>query len=268
MKLSSTITVLALGAALTAGLVAPATATATGPTERKAAFKVTLKASTTKAVAGKRLIIAGKVKPAVKGGPVILQKKLTGRKWVVEARLKTSKKGTFTYTDKPQQLGVRQYRAVVPKAGKVRAGVSKPVKVTVYAWRSLSSINARTAVGTQVLFDTKIAGKSYSPSYGPEGGAVQGNADWNLDPTCTTLRVRFGNGDDSDEGAIANLVLTGDGTTLFSGSFGLTASTAKTFDIRSVFRLAYSWTSTVPGSDVPTAGAQPLLAQPELLCAS
>lgn len=267
MKLSPTITVLALGAVLTAGLVAPATAS-TAPAERKAEFKVTLKASSAQAIADKPLIIAGKVRPAAKGTTVVLQKKLAGKKWVVEKRLKTSKKGAFTYTDKPHQLGVRQYRAVVPKAGKVGAGVSKPVKVTVYQWRSLTTIQPRTAVGTQRIFDAKIAGKAYPDSYGPSGSAFQGSADWNLDPTCTTLRVRLGNGDNSDEGATANLTLTGDGESLFSGSFGLTQSQAKTFDIRKVFRLAYSWTSTVAGSDLPAPGAQPLLATPELLCAS
>ncbi|GAA1771523.1 hypothetical protein GCM10009795_016950 [Nocardioides hankookensis] len=267
MKPTSKIAVLALGAALTAGLVAPATSDA-APAQRKAAFKVTLKASSTKAVVGKPLIVAGKVKPAVKGTPVVLQRKLAGGKWAVEARLKTSKKGAYTYTDKPHIAGVRQYRAVVPKAGKVRPGVSRAVKVTVYAWHSLTDTPTRTATGTGTLYGTKIAGKTYSPSYGPTDGAFVGNADWNLDPTCTTLRVRFGNGDDSDEGATAHLTLTGDGETLFTGSYGLTQSAVKTFDIRKVFRLAYSWTSTAAGSDVPAPGAQPLLAQPELLCAS
>ena len=267
MKLSSKLAVLALGATLTAGLVAPVASDA-APAQRKAAFKVTLKASTAKPVAGKPLIIAGKVRPAVRGTPVVLQKKLAGGKWVAEARLKTSKKGVYTYTDKPNHPGVRHYRAVVPKAGRIGPGRSKAVKVTVYEWRSLTTIQPRTATGTAAIYDAKIAGKAYSPSYGPTDGAFLGNADWNLDPTCTTLRVRFGNGDDSDEGAIAHITLTGDGKTLFTGSYGLTQSSGKTFDIRKVFRLAYSWTSTVEGSDVPAPGAQPLLAKPELLCAS
>lgn len=255
--------------ALIAGLTIPG-AVAGPPTERRATYKPTLKASHATVLSHSKLVLSGKVKPATKGATVLLQKRvLTGdRKWDTEARLKLTKKGTFTYTDKPNRVGVRYYRVVVPKVGTVKAGKTKAVKVTVYAWRTLDSIPTRKSEGTQGFYPGKIAGKSYYPSYGPQFDTAQGFADWNLDPTCKTLRVRFGNGDDSDEGATAHIVLKGDAAVLYANSFGLTQSEAKTFDITDVFRLTYSWTSTVSGSEDPAPGAQPLLAQPELLCAS
>lgn len=268
MKLSPKITVLALGAILTAGLVAPATADA-APVARKAAFKVTLKASSTKAIAGKPLIIAGKVRPAVKGTPVVLQKKLAGRKWVVEARLKTSKKGVFRYTDKPNQLGVRQYRAVVPKAGKVKPGMSKAVKVTVYHWMDLTDIAFRQHTATSAVFGASIAGKTLGPSIGGAQDVAQGSADWNIPAGCTTLRVRIGNGDQTDLDARANIHLDGGpGQFVHTGSYGLGESQLKSFNVSKVLRLTFSWTSTVTGSEEPTSGAQALLGEPQLLCAS
>lgn len=267
MNLATKLGVAALAAALTAGLSAPAAVAGPAPTERRAAYQPTLKASSAKVISGKKLILSGKVKPAATS--VVLQKRV-GAGWKTEARLKVSKKGTYSYTDKPNRTGVRYYRVVAPKAGKVKAGTSKPVKVTVYAWRSLAGTAFRQSESTDLIYNASIAGKRYSPAVGPQGDAVQGYADWNLDPTCTTLRVRIGNGDQSDANATASIVLADAirGTTLVSKSFGLTQSELRSFDVSDIFRLSFTWTSTVGGSPVPQAGAQPLLAEPELLCAS
>lgn len=166
------------------------------------------------------------MKPAPKV-KVVLQKRIgDSKKWSTEAKLKTSKKGAFSYTDKPKNPGVRYYRVVVPKAGRVKAGKSKPVKVTVLAWRSLTNTQFRQSESTAVSYGVSIAGTPYSPAIAPQAGAAQGHADWNLDPSCTTLRVRVGNGDQSEANATGQIVLTDalKGTTLVSKSFGLTQS--------------------------------------------
>lgn len=271
MNLASKLGIAALAATLTAGLTVPASSASGVPLARKATYKATLKANATNVEAGTKLVLSGKVKPATKGGAVILQKRIADSKqWSKEAKLKMSKKGTFTYTDKPKTPGVRYYRVVVPKAGAVKAGKSKAVKVSVMRWRSLTETPFRQAVGTTVAWSgASIAGKPYAPAVAPAPGAIQGTADWNLDPSCTTLRVRLGNGDQSDVGARAVLTLDGGpGAFSYTHSYGLTESEAKTFDVSDVFRLSYTWKSTVAGSDEPAAGAQALLAKPELYCAS
>lgn len=270
MNLASKLGIAALAAALTAGLTVPASSASDAPVQRKAAYKPTLKASAPTVESTKKLVLSGKVKPASKGTKVVLEKRIgDSKKWSTEAKLKTTKKGTFTYTDKPKNAGVRYYRVVVPKAGKVKAGKSKPVKVTVLAWRSLTNTPFRQSESTAVNYGVSIAGTPYSPAIAPEAGAAQGHADWNLDPTCTTLRVRIGNGDQSEANATGQIVLTDalKGTSLVSKSFGLTQSEVAVLDIRGVFRLSYSWTSIVAGGTEPQAGAQPVLAKPELLCA-
>jgi hypothetical protein len=269
MNLASKLGVAALAAALTAGLTVPAATAGNAPVERKAAYKATLKASAKSVEAGKKLILSGKVKPATKGATVIVQRKLPGKPWVKTGKTKVKKSGAFTFTDKPSVPGVRQYRVVVPKVGKVKAGKSKPVKVTVASWRSLTNVAFRNQESTAVLVNASIAGTTYARSVGGVSGAAQGTADWNIPTTCTSLRVRLGNGDQTDVGAQANITLDGGpGQFVHTGSYGLGKSELKTFDVSDVLRLTFTWTSTVAGSTEPAAGAQPLLAQPELLCAT
>ena len=267
MNLASKLGVAALAAALTAGLTVPAATAGHAPAERKAAYKPTLKANAKSVEAGKKLVLSGKVKPATKGATVIVQRKLAGKSWAKTGQTKVKKSGAFTFTDKPNVVGVRQYRVVVPKVGKVKAGKSKPVKVTVAAWRSLTTVPFRQEESTAVLTNVSIAGTSYARSVGAVRGGVQGTADWNLPTTCTSLRVRLGNGDQTDVGARANITLDGGpGQFVHTGSYGLGESEVKTFDVSNVLRLTFTWTSTVAPSTEPAAGAQPLLAQPELLC--
>jgi len=274
MNLVSKLGVAALAAALTAGLTVPAASAASAgnaPLARKAAYKPTLKASSPTVEATKKLVLSGKVKPATKGTKVVLEKRIgDSKKWSTEAKLKVSKKGTFTYSDKPKTVGIRYYRVVAPKVGKVKAGKSKPVKVTVMAWRSLVKTQFRQTEATTGTYGAKIAGKLYEPAIVGVAGFAQGYGDWNLDSTCTTLRMRIGTGDVGDTNATSHIVLADalKGTTLFDKSFALTQSEPATFDITGVFRLSFTWTSNVAGSAAPQAGAQPVLAQPELLCAS
>src|SRR6478752_2418276 len=219
MNLVSKLGVAALAAALTAGLTVPAASAGHAPVARKAAYKPTLKASSPTVEATKKLVLSGKVKPATKGTKVVLEKRIgDSKKWSTEAKLKVSKKGTYTYTDKPKNVGVRYYRVVAPKVGK-----SKPVKVTVMQWRSLAKMQFRETRATTGTYGAKIAGKLYEPAVVGVSGFAEGYADWNLDAACTTLRVRIGTGDVGDTNATSHIVLADalKGTTLVDKSFAL-----------------------------------------------
>jgi len=266
MLLTAKVGVAGLVVALTAGLTAPAAVAASSSERRAPAYKASLAVSSPKVLSGDRIVLAGKVSPALRGGTVILQKRVAGAsKWATEARLKTTKRSTFRYADKPTRAGVRQYRVVVPKSRKARVGVSKAVTVTVYQWRPLTSMSYRKADSTQIGYAT-INARPYRDSYIPTYQTSHGSIDWNINPACVRLRAHVGNGDESDQGATANVVLSADGAQLYAGSFGLTQSDYVSFSTRGVFRLAYSWTSTLPGSSVSQLGAQPVFADPQLLC--
>jgi hypothetical protein len=269
MKLSTRIGVVALAAALAAG---PTTASATAgaaPVERKAAFKPALSASSSKVVAGKRLILAGKVKPATKGGVVLLQKRLgDSRKWTDEARLKVGRKGTYHYTDKPHAAGVRHYRVVAPKAGRIAAGRSKAVKVTVYRWQSLSKVDIRSQGWTYLDSSLSINAKEYGPAFVGANYNSVGSVDWNLERACLRLKARFGNSDESDDLATATVSLIADGETSYTKTFALAQSEERSIDITGVFRLGFHWTSANPDGPVQDqSGASAVFAEPVVLCA-
>lgn len=266
MLLTAKVGVAGLVVALTAGLTVSAADAAPSAERRAPAYKASLKVSTPKVVSGSRIVLAGKVSPALKGGTVILQKRVAGTsKWATEARLKTTRRSTFRYADKPNRAGVRQYRVVVPKTRKAKVGVSKAVKVTVYSWRPLDLYPARKAQFTQQGSVT-IKAHQYLHSFVSANQASSGSIDWNINPACVRLRARVGNGDQSEQNATANIVLSGDGAQLYAGSFGLTESASVSFSTRGIFRLAYTWSSSLPGSSMPQLGAEPTFADPELLC--
>lgn len=266
MKLVTRVGVAGLVTASAAALIAPAAAADRAAANERAAHQVSLRAASTELVAGHKLVLSGKVKPAVAGRKVVLQKKIGQRKWATEKRLTTNKRGRFSYVDRPSTPGERLYRVVVPRSGTVKAGVSEVVRVTIYQWLDLSVLPARASQGT-VVNGVSIGGTPFTQSILSMAGAGQGFMDWNLDPSCTTLRTRFGAGDNSDADATAHVTLTGDGEQLYAGQFTLTKSEGREFDVSGVFRLAFTWSSTKPSSPEPQPGAVAVMAEPMVLCA-
>jgi len=263
MNLYARIAAAGIAATLAAGLAVPTATAEQRAGERRAAFQPTLEASSADVVALRWFVLKGTVSPAVKGTPVILQKKVRNKRWVDEARLRTTKKGTFRYRDQPHVAGVRTYRVVAPAVGGRARGVSAPVTVTVYKWQSLGKLPVRRSTDTWPnRSGGSINGVLYSPVIQGVVGdtTTEGLSDWNLARKCLSLRATVGNGDQSNTDAVATITLAGDATTLYSRSFGLTESEKATFDLTDVFRLTFSWTAA-PG------GAQAMLAEPEVLCA-
>lgn len=269
MKLTARAGVAGLVVALTAGLAAPIAAAGPATPERRAAYQPTLQANTAKIVAGKRLILSGKVRPATKGGAVVVQKRLAGSpKWVLEARLTMSASGAYTYSDRPNAAGVRHYRVVVPKAGSVQAGRSKPVTVTVYRWQRLTDVRARKANATYNARSASINAVDYGASLVGVGYTNEGFIDWNLERRCLRLKARFGNSDESDDLATAGITLVADGETRYAHTFALAESEVKSFGLSGVFRLGFHWASTNPNGTVENqSGASATMTQTQVLCA-
>lgn len=249
------------------GLLAAPAATAhpAGPhPERRATFAPTLDASKSAPVAGAAVVLSGRVKPVRKGVLVVLQKRRADdRTWVVEARLRTTRSGAFRYTDRPHEPGVRRYRVVVPAAGKVKKGISKPVAVTVYAWKVVGkSLYPRETSATWNASGASINGHVFEHAYVGARSSTQGFADFNLNRKCTLLRARLGNSDASDVAAVARVSIIADGVSKYVHSFGLTQSQQVSVNIKGAFRMAFDWTNGAPGA----TGASAIMAEPEVLC--
>jgi len=258
MLLTARIAAAGLVAALTAGLVAPVATAAPHPADRRAPRPM-LSSVSDQVVAGQKLVLKGAVAPAAKGVTVILQKRVAGKKWVEETRLRTNHNGGFTYRDKPHVAGARSYRAVVPGGGR-----SKPVTVTVYRWQSLTDVAIRSSSYTYKDRSASINGHRYARvvhGYN-QSQLAEGYADWNLGRQCLKLRTAAGLGDASDAAAGATVTLTGDSTQLYTQSFTLGQSATTTADVTGVFRLTFGWTAANP-----LANTQPMLGDPEVLCA-
>jgi len=265
MKLLAKAAAIALAATLTTGVIAPL-AEAAPATERRATFKPTLKASKTVVLSTHTLVLSGKVRPAKKGTTVVLQQNL-GSKWTTVKRVKTNSHGTFRYRDRVNKVGHRKFRAVVPAQHKVKRGHSSSVAVGVYRWTSLNKLSART---TDAFWphptDVSINGKIYRPSYLGVSDTTTGKADWNVLRKCIRLTGVFGNSDEANTGVSANFTVGLDAATVDAGSYALTQSQAKTFDLTNVFRLTVTWTSTTSGTATPQAGSRATLAVPQVLC--
>ena len=272
MLFTAKVGVAGLVVALAAGLTAPAADAGSADERRSTAARPTLKTSQDAVVTRNQLTLSGTVRPAKKGTVVVVQKLQAGKKnWLTEARLKTGKRGGFRYVDVPNAVGVRHYRVVVPRTATTKQRISKPVKVTVYRWQSLTQVNQRASSVTAVVGKVLINGTTYGTTSGFVGDTdafQKGFVDWNLNRSCRQFRARVGNSDDSDSRAVANISLVGDGKAVYAKSFGLTQSEWVTIDLTGVFRFGFHWTSTNPdGTPEDQRGAAAALAGPQILCA-
>lgn len=242
-------------------LVAPAQA---APAERRAgAFEVTLAASTNELVLGERITLKGKVTPRSAGQKVVLQKKLEGRKWVVERKTKLNKRSRYTFKDQPSTTGARKYRVVKPATKKHAKGVSPLVAVTTYRWRDLATLQPRdysnVYTGTATI-DTVEYPDSLLGWYDP--AVEEWFRDYNLERDCTTLDATYGMDDSADVDSTVQIDVQNDGVGVYSKSFSLLESDHERIDIRGVFRLGFHFSTTGEGgSPRPTVGS------PRVLCA-
>ncbi|MDO9457481.1 hypothetical protein [Nocardioides sp.] len=260
----------AAGASLTTGV----SATAADAPDRSAVasaragkYTATIKASRVSLDVGERLVLSGKVAPAKRGTVVKLQKRLEGRTWVAEATLRTTASGAYSYNDRPTTAGKRTYRVVVPATPGRAKGTSKPVAVTLFRWQDLTLVKSRAGSATRVTTSIAVNGATYARGLAGYTSYDEGFVDWNFARRCTSLRARFGNGDESADTATANIQLVVDGTPVFTDSFGLTESTVQTINVTNAFRVAFKWTSSnVTGTPENQSGAEAVMAVPLVRC--
>jgi hypothetical protein len=257
----------ALGATL---LTSGSGAAAVGHAPRQAAHKqaakpyvVTAKADRTELVLGQKVTITGKVTPAAAGKTVVLQQKIGDKPWKDSGTATIKKSGKYQVSDKPTTMNARKYRVVKAASDKHRKGVSKSVAVGVYQWHDVYDLAIRANQAmyrvTTLDIDTVEFPKSLE-GYVYDDTDPTGFIDYNLERNCTTLKATYGMSDEADTGSSAKIDVVGDGTQLYTGTFSLLESQAKTIDIRGVFRLAFQFQS------LTAEHARPAVGSPQVLC--
>lgn len=251
---------------LAAGLLAVVSASSAEAAPRPP-FSVTIKINQARGEVGKPLTVTGTVRPAKRGLPVTLQKRVNDGNWAVEARGTLSATGTYRFVTRPSVAGVRRFRVVVAATPTRRQTISRVVTTQVYRWIDLTKFPVRTNSYTYAQTAT-INSVTYGNSYVGYRAYQGGLVDWNFSRQCLYLQGRMGNSDQSDALATANINLTKDGTSFYNKTFGLTESEVRTFNVAGAFRVAFTWTSTNPdGTPENQSGASPVLAAGRVYCA-
>jgi hypothetical protein len=226
-------------------------------------YEVTITTNKSELVLGGKVKITGKVSPAAKGKNVILQQKIGDKAWKDQGTDALNKNGRYEFTDKPTTMNARKYRVVKPATPQHKKGVSKAVAVTVLQWHDLYDLEVRQNEQMYVTRSLDINTVEYPKSlYGwiYDGSTDQdGFIDYNIERQCTTLKATYGMSDDADTGSSVKIDVVGDGSQLYTGTFSLLQSQAKTLDIRGVFRLAFEFTSLTPEHPVPAVGSTTVL---------
>jgi hypothetical protein len=213
---------------------------------------VGIKASATTVNAGQKVVFTGTVRPrgAAAGEKVLLQEKFKpGKPWVTQRKAKINGKGRYSATDRPTTNTTHAYRVVMPATNKHAKGVSKTVKVTVYAWSHLVELDSTNARG--VLFGSvDINGNTYKHSVYSRWSGGEASVEFNLDHQCDKLRSTFGISDESTTGGQAEVGVLSDGTSVYDKTFDVGQSQNKTVALATPLKikLVATDTSTAPGT--------------------
>jgi hypothetical protein len=237
---------LALGAAMLPVTAAHAAST----------WVVTIKASATTTDTGHKVTFTGKVRPigAAAGEKVLLQERFApGKPWATQKKATIGRTGKYQVSDKPSTNTKHSYRVVMPGAGTHAKGVSQTAKVTVYAWKSLTSLDAVNDDG-MAFGAVDINGTTYDDSVFTFFSGAH-SIEFNLDHRCDGLRSRFGISDDSTTGGQTEVGVLADGTSVYDKVFDLGQSQKKTVAMDNPLKIKLLATDTSTAAGVDGFGA-------------
>ena len=187
-----------LAGVLTTGIALTGLAAAATPAQA-AGYGVTIKVSDTAPEVNDRVTIKGAVTPAAPGKPVLLQARYDGQQaWKTVGRSRLNQAGKYQFREKVETVRERQYRVVKPANGRFARAISSKEKVTVFAWRDLTSLTAATSNG---MYEDGVTmnGVAYPGSVveGTFFTAPTRTIDYNLGRDCTELTGTAGLSDSS-----------------------------------------------------------------------
>jgi hypothetical protein len=243
--------IIAAGALALGAAVLPVTAAHAG-----SAWVVSVKASVTTAETGQEVTFAGTVRPTGKaaGEKVVLQEKSRpGKPWVTQREARIHASGKYAVSDTPTRNTQHSYRVLMPAIDGHAKGVSKTVKVTVYAWTNLGGIEA---VNNDGMFfgAVDINGTTFADSLSTNSNGTR-SIEFNLDHQCDALRSRFGISDNSTTGGQAEVGMLADGLSVYDKVFDLGQSERKTVALDNPLKIKLLATDTSTGVGIHGFGA-------------
>jgi hypothetical protein len=221
------------------------------PSAKAGAFTVTASVNKTEPRVGTKVKIKGSVKPAAPGSRITLQIRYQDQnQWKTIDSTTLSAASTYKFKDKITSVRGRKYRVVKPAGPHRDAGHSPSVKVTVFEWRDLTSLEPATASAMSETLYVDFGGVRYPNSlrsyyFGPQSPNV--SIEYNLNRACKFFRGTAGLDDSTPSGGSAVVSLATDGTARYSGTFGLTQSAPVAFDVTHVFRLTVGAANSLGG---------------------
>jgi NPCBM/NEW2 domain-containing protein len=231
-------------------------------TERAGSYVVDARVNKTEPLQDSKVKIKATVSPAAPGASVTLQVRYQDQKrWKTLDHGRLNGSGKVTFKDKVGSVRERRYRVVKPAGAGHGAGQGTTPKVTVFGWRTLTSLNPVFAVGMFETSQVTVGGTSYPDSVASSSSVTPpgpNHIDYNLNRDCKSLEARYGLSDSSPSTGTASLTLLADDVSKYTGTFGLTQSALVTTDITNVFRITVN--STV------TNGGIAVVASPRVLC--
>ena len=229
-----------------------------GPAQaaHRPAWHVTIKASATEVIVGKKVVFTGKVNRSAAGKLVVLQERANaGATWKSQGNALVHRDGQYQTSDKPTVNKRRQYRVVMPATTHHKRGVSQTVVVDVFKWTSLTTLPAVNPVDFDPEPSVSMNGVTYPSSleaeiyHYPDSPAAQA-VEYNLGHKCTRFRGTFGLSDDSVTGSQATVAATADGTPWFSHTYGLGESDPNAFTFATApLKIRFDSVSVVDGLD-------------------
>ncbi len=159
----------------------------------------------TEPVLNSKVEIKGSVSPAAPGAAVALHVRYQGRhhwKTIDSGRLSSASK--YRFKDKVGSVRTRKYRVVMVAGANRSAGHSPAIKVTVFGWRNLTSLDPVIGQNLYESGKATINGVPYESSI--TGGT--GRLDYNLVRDCKRLDAVYGLSDSSEAAGSTTLALT------------------------------------------------------------
>ncbi len=203
---------------------------------KRAPYQISISASSTSVTLGDEIKVAGKASPNASRLPVTLQVRKRG-KWSVVAGRKTSKRGAYVMSLRPDTTGLTTYRVCTAGTTKRPGGCSAILKTAAYQWQNLYDMETVDYdYGIEREDPASINGVNYKKSLvGYESGTHF--REYNLSRNCTQFRATGGIADSSDSGAKGNLEILADGNSVYSQNFALGQSSPIALTVKDVLRI-------------------------------
>ena len=251
----------ALLAVVAVGVVPLASASA-GSSRSATRYRVTMKISTTRAVAHEDTVtLTGTVSPAAQGTKVKVQVRYEGQAtWRKAGSAKVKKNGTYTFSFTPTTRQDRAYRVIKPADDHATGDTSRERTLQTIGWVWLSSLTPSAAESVATITTMPIDGESYGHTLYTGVDTTAGFVEYTLGRHAYKVQATYGLSDRTETGGRGTISVTTDGVPSFSQTFDLGQSVLQTTNVTDVYRIRidFSQIADTPVTE-PSAGAARVL---------